>query len=93
MVYLSFDFRVFQNFVAMFSQQWYRIFAMAAKIFCPDRLTSYQVPAYEQRQYTNTKPLNQRKFYKTGNLRIVKSLSNILGLSDKRNTFVEPISN
>ena len=35
----------------------------------------------------------QQRFYKTGTLQIDKSLSNILGPSDKTNTFVERISN
>ena len=39
------------------------------------------------------KTWNQQKFYKTSTLRIDKVLNNILGLSNKTNTFVEPVSN
>ena len=49
--------------------------------------------SYFQPSLQRQKTWNQQRFYKTGTLQIDKSLSNILGLSDKTNTFVERILN
>ena len=68
-------------------------FRYGSENFLSRQIDKFPGPCVWKAPIHKHKTWNQRKFYKTGNLQIVKSLSNSLGLSDKKNTFVEPISN